>query len=150
MLACADEDPDVLCSGRERFSHPIHNRFGLRGAIGTKGQCGAGPRHRILGGDDGSIGDFGACRVRSGGKHLRERLVDPVDDRARRSEVASELHRFHRNIAHRMLLLRREKDADLGFAKAIDRLHRVADREQRAAVTGREAGGQSLDQLELR
>ena len=42
-----------------------------------------------------------------------------------------------------------EELADLGLAEAVDRLHRVADREQRPPVAGRPAGGELLDQLVL-
>ncbi len=44
---------------------------------------------------------------------------------------------------------RREIKADLGLAKAVDRLHRIADREQGAAVSVLPAGGQRREQFIL-
>jgi hypothetical protein len=43
-----------------------------------------------------------------------------------------------------------EEQADLRVAEPIDRLHRIADQEQRTAVASFPAGGQRLDQSELR
>ena len=42
-----------------------------------------------------------------------------------------------------------QEEADIGLAEAVDRLHRVADDEQRAAVIGRPAARQLLDQADL-
>ena len=43
-----------------------------------------------------------------------------------------------------------DEEPHLGVAEAVDRLHRIADREQRAAVAGLPAGGQPAQELELR
>src|SRR4029078_6709549 len=45
---------------------------------------------------------------------------------------------------------RAQEQADLGLAEAIDRLHRVADEEERAPVARLPSGGQPLEQVPLR
>ncbi len=50
----------------------------------------------------------------------------------------------------RAVLLRLDEEPHLGAAEAVDRLHRIADGEQRAPVAALPAGGQPADQLELR
>jgi hypothetical protein len=42
-----------------------------------------------------------------------------------------------------------EEQADIGFAEAVDRLHRIADQEHRAAIVRRPARGQLLEQREV-
>ena len=80
---------------------------------------------------------------------VREGGVEPVDQAGLRAEVGAQRERLERDAAD-ALLPRLEEERDLRFAEAVDRLHRVADQEQRAAVVGLPAGGQSLEQFELR
>ena len=53
-------------------------------------------------------------------------------------------------LADLLLRLGFDEDAHLGFAKAVDRLHRIADGEQRAPVTGLPSRGEPAQKLELR
>ena len=45
--------------------------------------------------------------------------------------------------------MRIEKQPDVGIAKAVDRLHRIADDEQRSAIARCPPGGQLFDQVAL-
>ena len=47
------------------------------------------------------------------------------------------------------MLLQVDEQTDFGLAEAIDRLHRIADAEQRAAVAVGPPAGQALQQVEL-
>ena len=67
-----------------------------------------------------------------------------------RAEVAREDEALDRNARHLLLRLGFDEDAHLGFAKAIDRLHRVADGEQRMPVAGLPSRGEQAQKLELR
>ena len=82
-------------------------------------------------------------------KHARERGVDPVDDGRRAAEVAlqREAPQPHRADA---ALLREQEQRHVGVAKPIDRLHRIADEEQRAPVVGLPTRRQQLEQPALR
>src|SRR5206468_3100128 len=83
------------------------------------------------------------------GEHARERLVEPLHEAFLRAAVGAELDRLE---LHRpepgMLGLQEERH--FCFAEAVDRLHRVADEEQRAAVTLLPAGSQLGEELKLR
>src|SRR5208337_303276 len=72
------------------------------------------------------------------------------DQIALRAEIAREDERFERDAAEATLLLGGDEQLHLGVAEAVDRLHRVADEEQRPAIAARPAGGQAFDQLDLR
>src|SRR5262249_53767583 len=82
-------------------------------------------------------------------KDARERLVDPLDDCRRGAEVAFEHERLEPNVTD-AALLRLEEQRQVRIAEAVDRLHRIADQEQRAAVAALPAAGQKLEQSDLR
>ena len=84
-----------------------------------------------------------------GRKHAGENRVDPVDDRRRAAEVALEREARQGDAADAELL-RTQEQRHVRVAKAVDRLHRVADEKQRAAVVALPAGGQQLEQSQLR
>ena len=99
----------------------------------------------------------GAARVRHRARrgvlarrhHRTERTVDPVDNPGLRTEVGGEANRLERNRADPPARPGAEELPDLGLAKAVNRLHRVADREQRPAVAPLPAGGEARNELVL-
>ncbi len=60
-----------------------------------------------------------------------------------------ERERLERNVTD-AAPLRFEEQRQVGVAEAVDRLHRIADEEQRSAVAALPSGGQQLEQLHLR
>ena len=78
-----------------------------------------------------------------------ERLIGPADEPGCRAEIAPQLQRRQPDGADPEIAGAQEA-ADLGLAKLIDRLHRIADHEQRPAIAGLPAHGQRLEQIELR
>ncbi len=82
-------------------------------------------------------------------QHLREAIVHPVHDRCRRAKIHRELQRLEHQLAE-AVVADVEEQSDLRVAEAVDRLHRVADEEQRAPVAGLPAGRQRLQQSHLR
>ena len=81
-------------------------------------------------------------------KHRRAVFVDPVDEFRSRAKIAPQPQRLQAQRAH-ALVAGAQEQAHLGFAELVDRLHRIAHREQRAPVTRLPAGGQRAQQLEL-
>jgi len=94
------------------------------------------------------VGDRARAYVLEPGHHLREGIIHPIDDTGLRTQIGRQLQRFEHDVAY-ALGARLQEQPDLGFAKAVDRLHRIADGEQRAAVIRRPARGQLRDQFEL-
>ena len=68
-----------------------------------------------------------------GGKDARKGVVEELDQLALRAEVGGESQRLESYVAQ-AFAPRVQEERDLGLAKAVDRLHRVADDEERAAV----------------
>src|SRR5207244_328172 len=64
----------------------------------------------------------------------RERLIAPVDERRRRAEIAAQLERLQRD-RRQARSAHGGESPDFGIAEAVDGLHRIADEEQRIAVT---------------
>jgi hypothetical protein len=99
----------------------------------------------------------GRGRVRHGARaavglarqDLRERGVEPVDEAALRAEVSAEGEPFELDRAE-AALPGIQKQRDLGLAEAVDRLHRVADEEERAAVLRLPARSEKGQQFPLR
>ena len=60
-----------------------------------------------------------------------------------------EVEELHRDVADASLGARFEEQAHFRVAEAVDRLHRIADREQRAPVARRPSCRQQLDEPEL-
>ena len=85
--------------------------------------------------------DGSAPRLVARGKDLRESAVDPFHQTTMRTEVVRERQRLEHNATDVAPPLRFEKQADVGIAEAVDRLHRIADEKQRVTVAGRPAGG---------
>ncbi len=84
-----------------------------------------------------------------GRKKPREERIGPRDQRRRRAEVPRELQRLHRHFADAMLASAQEQP-DLRFAKEVNRLHRIAYREQRVTVALLPRRGERGKQVELR
>ena len=103
------------------------------------------PRAR---GDTLRIGDAAGARVvhcrKTGGKYR----VVPLHDFRRTPEISVQGQRFKLHAADTGGA-GAEKHADLGFAKTVDGLHRVADQEQRAAIARLPARGEQREQLGL-
>ena len=68
-----------------------------------------------------------------GGEDAREGVVEEFDQLALRAEVGGESQRLESYVAQ-AFAPRVQEERDLGLAKAVDRLHRVADDEERAAI----------------
>jgi hypothetical protein len=77
-----------------------------------------------------------------------KRLVEPLHQRRLGAEVRAERERFQLNAAD-AFLAGLEEQADVGFAEAINRLHRVADQKESAAVPGLPTRRQLLEQIVL-
>ncbi len=90
-----------------------------------------------------------APRIAVRRQHRRKHSVDPFDHRPLRPEVAGEIHDAHRDVADASACLRIEEQAHFRVAEAVDRLHRIADGEQRAAVAVGPAGRELRQQLVL-
>ena len=80
---------------------------------------------------------------------MRESLIDPLDNFSTGAVVARQAQTSERNIADTVFPDAQEQ-ADIGLAKAVDRLHWVADDEQRAAVVALPTSGQARQQIDLR
>ncbi|MGB3428888.1 MAG: hypothetical protein WBA53_12025 [Burkholderiaceae bacterium] len=81
-------------------------------------------------------------------QHAREHAIHPLDDARLRAEVPRELERLQRQRPD-TAVPRAQEQADLRLAETVDRLHRVTDHEQRAAIPSRPVGDESLDEFEL-
>ena len=66
-----------------------------------------------------------------------------------RAKVSCQRQRLERDATDSPVPLGGEKQADIGFAEAVNRLHRVADDKQAASVAGCPTLGKPLDQLVL-
>src|SRR6202020_1121880 len=95
-----------------------------------------------------TVGHGAAAQLVVGGESLREGAVGPLDERRLRTEVARELERLQPHGAD-AVRARREEQADLRIAEAVDGLHRIADDEQRAGVALLRRRGEGLEELEL-
>ena len=82
-------------------------------------------------------------------KHAHECRVDPVHDVGRAAKVVREREARECDVAD-TTLLRAQEQRHVGVAKTVDRLHRIADEEQRATVVALPAGRQQLEQTQLR
>ncbi len=75
-----------------------------------------------------------ARTLSSGGKICANSCVGPPDQRGDEAEVTRELKRFDRHRRRRPAPPARRNKPDFGLTELIDRLHRVAHREQRVPV----------------
>ena len=91
----------------------------------------------------------GLAHVIVRGKDLREQPVAEIDEWRPRTEIAGQAQRLesHRPDAE---VARTQKEADLRLAELVDRLHRVADHEQGAAVPGCPVRDECREKVELR
>ena len=96
------------------------------------------------------VRDLAARGIGHWREHVPKHRVDPRDDRRLRAEVAGKIETLDGNACNARLRLRVKEDADLGLAKPVDRLHRIADGEERAAVARLPAGGELRDQFAVR
>src|SRR5207237_3999750 len=93
-----------------------------------------------------NVAGSGICLAREdGGK----RGVVPIDQARLRAEVRSEREALELDGAE-AFLPRLKEERDLRLAEPVDRLHRVADEEERAAVALLPAGGEAAQELVLR
>ena len=83
------------------------------------------------------------------GHHRRERAIHPIDHAALRTEIDRQ-REWRQRHATNALVPRAQIQPHFGFAKAIDRLHRIAHHKQRAPVICLPTGGELLQQFELR
>src|SRR5207302_5816637 len=109
------------------------------GVAGERGVLGRGARVRY-----GAGGGIGLGRQDRG-----KRSVVPVDEAGLRAEVGGEREALELDTAEARVPGLQEQ-RDLRLAEAVDRLHRVADEEERAAVARLPAGGEALEELPLR
>ena len=98
---------------------PVHASTVTAGG-GSAGSTGSGGAER-----DDAIGCARRCVER-----LREHAIDPPDEIALRAEIALQNQRLERDFAQPPLPPRVQIQADLRLAKAVDRLHRIADDEE--------------------
>src|SRR5947209_815120 len=122
-------------------------RFLLAVVAAVPGHGGAGGRRLVR--RSGKVRHGTRCLVFLRGEHARERLVEPLHEAFLRAAVGAELDRpdLHRPEPGGLGL---QEERHFGFAEAVDRLHRVTDEEQRAAVTLLPAGSQLGEELVLR
>jgi hypothetical protein len=103
---------------------------------------------RVTHGVGSDVGHGTGVRVVDRGEHAGEGVVEPRDQPGTRPEVGLQAQRFERHAAeHATRGL--EEQRHLGLAKAVDRLHRVTDQEQRAAVSRRPSLGEVLEEFAL-
>ncbi len=81
-------------------------------------------------------------------KDARKGRIDPIDNAGKGAVVAKQAQMFKPQIADTALAHAQEKP-DIGLAKTVDRLHRIADHEQRPAIVRHPAAGQLFDQCHL-
>src|ERR1700722_16372574 len=74
--------------------------------------------------------------------------VPPGDECRTGAEIAPQLQRPKSDVADSMIA-RLQEQADFGFSKPVDRLHRIADHEQRAAIATLPACSEGPQQREL-
>ena len=110
----------------------LHTAARLR--IGSRQRRGEGHRP----GDD----------ILFGGQHRLETGVDPIDDFRPRTEIHRQAQRFQFQVADPALPGPQVKP-HLGLTEKVDRLHRVADQEQRASVAVFPASRQPFQQGHL-
>src|SRR5581483_6722037 len=79
----------------------------------------------------------------------REGAVHPLHDAALRAEGGGEAQRLELDRAE-AAAPRAQEETDFRLAEAVDRLHRVADEEERAPVARLPARGEPLEELPLR
>ena len=77
-----------------------------------------------------------------------KRTIDPLNDAGLRAEIGREPQRFERDCAY-ALATRPEEQSDFGLAETIDRLHGIANHEQRAAIVRLPACCEPFEQIEL-
>ena len=81
-------------------------------------------------------------------QHFLEHAIHPIDDTRLRAEVTHERQRLKPNVTD-AFPLRPQEQTNLGLAKAIDRLHRVANHEQRSPIALLPARCEAQHQLVL-
>ena len=145
VRAVADEDRLAARSLPDDSNDLL--RFLLAVVAAVPGHGGAGKRALVR--RSGKVRHCARGLVFLRGEHARERLVEPLHEAFLRAAVGAELDRLE---LHRPEpgVLRPQEQRYFGFAEAVDRLHRVADEEQRAAVALLPAGSQLGEELELR
>src|SRR5262249_28582050 len=79
---------------------------------------------------------------------LRKRIVRPHDQRRGRAEVARQLHGLEAYVAN-AVVARSQEQAYFRLSELINRLHGIADDEERASIALLPACRQKLEQVEL-
>ena len=146
--ALAHEDRDRLRIAGQRGANAPHDRRGFERLAATDIQRHCRRWLRIARGERGLESDRAAPR-RTRRRHLSKDAIDPIDQGPLRAEIARERQRLERHGTDSLPTLRIEKQADVGIAKTVDRLHRIADDEQRPGIARRPPGGQLFDQVAL-
>jgi hypothetical protein len=83
-------------------------------------------------------------------QHAGKDAIRPVNELRIGPEIATKDQVLDGNLADAAALLRFDEEPDLRSTEAVDRLHRIADGEDRSPVAWVPAGGQSPDEIELR
>ncbi len=149
MGSRAHQNRDVLASRGLRCFHERDDAIRLDSRVRVDGEC-----WRVCDGrtcsDARCIRNGTAPKIVACGENLRKNVVQPLDDPRLRTEIARQIDECHGHVADSQRPLRLEKQPHFGLAKAIDRLHRVADREHGSAVSHHPPCRQAFEQRELR
>ena len=147
-LSCRIGAPLGLDHGHHAFGFELLAVLALAGLGNQRMHRNAGIGQVFARGDEGPVADLAAQRFVMRREERRKAGVDPVHHRRTGAVVARQTQRRQRQAAD-ALCLGAQEQPHLSLAEAVDRLHRIADAEQRAAVAWLPAGGEALQQLDL-
>ena len=137
--------------GVEPLAHDVDDLLGFVAATAAQQRvhAHAARRGRLRPRDARRIAHRSAQHVVRGRQHFREAGIHPLDHRDGRAEIHGERERFERDAAEAPRA-HVEEEPHLGTAEPVDRLHRVPDEEQRAAISPAPAGRERFEQPDLR
>ena len=145
----ANEHRDRFSSACERTMDSRNDRGRFPDGIGAEIEGDRGIGVRLSGRRRRFERDRSARRVFVRRKHVGKRSVHPIDQALLGAKVSRQGQRLERDTTDAPVSLSGKKQADIGFAEAVNRLHRVADDKQGTAIAGRPTLGKPLDQLVL-
>ncbi len=152
LIPTAHEDRHVVLRMRcQGFGDDATTDTRLLGLVATK------DRMHMAGSDPGLVRNryrfrvdhCAARRVVALGKHLGEDGIEPFHEPFARAEIAAQHQRFQANLTD-TVIARKQELPDFRIAKTVDRLHRVTDAIQSAAVAGFPTSGQCFEHAVLR
>ncbi len=134
----------------ERIPRDLRHATRLSGAVAVEQRMDVdrvvfGAMHGLR----GRVGHRAAMDVFRARHDPRESRVDPIDNPRMGAEVGREREGLETNAADSVMPCAQE-ETDFGLAEAVDRLHGIADQEERAAILRLPTRGELFDQLELR